>query len=285
MIHLAVVTNIFRDPQLTETRKVLMQVLAYDVAIYIEEKYAAELGDLKNKVTFVTHEALLTKAEILLVLGGDGTILNIAPEAAKNCIPIIGINFGHLGFLAQAEKGDHTIFDDLFSGQYEIKRCMMLNAEIIKNGRAHGRFLALNDIVLSGGGDLHMIHASVNVADTCVGSYFADGVIVATAVGSTAYSLSAGGAVMHPDLDAMMITPICPHTLKARSVVVPGMDRIELKILPPYRTSAIVSVDGKKKHMLAEDECVCITKAKYYTSLIQLKYRNFFDVLREKLSD
>lgn len=285
MIHLAIVTNEWRDPGLQETRRVLQKIFEYRVKVYFDEKFANLFTDIKGEICFASQKEMLEQAEMLLVLGGDGTILGIAPVAAEYQIPIVGINFGHLGFLAQAEKGDHSIFDDLFSGKYETTKCMMLNGEIIKNGVQIEKFLALNDIVLSGSGDLRMIHTAVDVEDTHIGSYFADGIIVATAVGSTAYSLSAGGAVMHPDVDAMMITPICPHTLKARSMVIPGKDRIELKALPPYRTETNIYIDGKKKHILADGELVRITKSKYYTSLIQLEYRNFFDVLREKLSD
>lgn len=285
MLNLAVITNRRRDPELNETKAVLLKIFEYDVKICMEEESKPFLSDSGDDIYFASRKDILNKSDMLLVLGGDGTILEIAPLAAMSHIPIVGINFGHLGFLAQAEKGDNSIFDNLFSGKYKITKCMMLSGEIVKDGEASETFLALNDIVLSGSGDLRMINASVDVENTHVGSYFADGIIVATPVGSTAYSLSAGGAVMHPDVDAVMITPICPHTLKARSMIIPGGDKIELKALLPHRTETNVYVDGKKKHVLKVGETVRITKSQYYTSLIQLEYRNFFDVLREKLSD
>ena len=161
----------------------------------------------------------------------------------------------------------------------------MLDCVILKNGRELRRFVALNDVVASGDGYSRMVTVSAAVNGTCIGTYSADGLIVATAVGSTAYSLSAGGAIMHPEMDAMMLTPICPHTLKARSTVEPGEDRVEIISCPPYRSSVIVMVDGKRRHVLEKDEQVRITRSQYRTQLINANNRNFFDVLREKLSD
>ena len=130
-----------------------------------------------------------------------------------------------------------------------------------------------------------MINVTAAVNGTNIGSYSADGLIAATAVGSTAYSLSAGGAVLHPDLDAMIITPICPHTLKARSMVVPGNDEIWISPAKPYRSEMMILVDGETRGTLENDEFIKITKSKYRTRLIKQSGRNFFDVLREKLSD
>ena len=161
----------------------------------------------------------------------------------------------------------------------------MINCGIIKNGEVTTEFMALNDIVVSGDGYSKMIKVSASVNGTSIGKYSADGLICATAVGSTAYSLSAGGAVMHPQIDAMIITPICPHTLKARSTVIPGDDVIEITQEEGVQTSVVVMADGRRKHVLSPDETVRITKSGYRTRLINANGRNFFDVLREKLSD
>lgn len=130
-----------------------------------------------------------------------------------------------------------------------------------------------------------MTNVSVAVDGTNIGSYSADGLIVATAVGSTAYSLSAGGSVLHPDLDAMIITPICPHTLRARSTVVPGSDEIWISPAKPYRSEMAIMVDGEPKGILENDEFIKITKSTYRTRLIKLGDKNFFDLLRSKLAD
>ena len=255
MNRFAILPNPMRDPGLLETRKI-----------------AAALTEI------------LTKAEAAIVLGGDGTLLGYAPIAAKIGIPLLGINLGNLGFLAQTEKGDYQIFEHIIRDDYELRCCMMLDCVILKNGVEQERYLALNDVVVSGDGYSKMVNVSASVNGTCIGTYSADGLILATAVGSTAYSLSAGGAILHPELDAIMLTPICPHTLKARATVVPGGDTVEVVARPPYRSSVLV-MDGKRRHVLGEDEQVRVTRSDCKTKLLIANKKNFFDVLREKLSD
>ena len=162
---------------------------------------------------------------------------------------------------------------------------MMVEAVVVKQGVEGAKFLALNDIVVKANTGTKMINVSAAVNGTNIGSYSADGLIVATAVGSTAYSLSAGGAVLHPDLDAMIITPICPHTLKARSTVVPGNDEIWISPSLECRADVAIMVDGECVGILEKGEFIKVTKSKYRTRLIKPANRNFFDVLREKLSD
>lgn len=280
--NIAVIPNDLRDIDLAETKKIIEILRGYKANIFAEKKFASRLG---GGISFGTTEQILRGADAAVVLGGDGTILGIAPQAAVFGVPIVGINLGNLGFLSQAEKGDYSIFEHLFSDDYSVTSCMMLDAVIVKQGVEGERFLALNEIVAAAGGASKMINVTAAVNGTNIGSYSADGLIVATAVGSTAYSLSAGGAVLHPDLDAMIITPICPHTLKARSMVVPGNDEIWISPAKPYRSEMTVLVDGETRGILENDEFIKITKSKYRTRLIKPTERNFFDVLREKLSD
>lgn len=282
MKNIAVIPNELRDTDFTETKNVIEALHSYDAEIFAEQKYCGRLG---NDVVYAPLDLILKSSDAAVVLGGDGTILNIAPQAARHGIPIVGINLGNLGFLSQAEKGDYTIFEHLFSGSYSVTSCMMLDAVVVKHGVEGARFLALNDVVASAGGYSKMITVSTAVNGTNIGSYSADGLIVATAVGSTAYSLSAGGAVLHPDLDAMIITPICPHTLKARSTVVPGNNEIWISPAKPYRSDIAILIDGEAKGILEKDEFIKITKSGYRTRLIKPEDKNFFDVLRQKLSD
>lgn len=280
--NIAVIPNDLRDIDLAETKKIIDILRGYKANIFAEKKFASKLG---GGISFGTTEQILRRVDAAVVLGGDGTILGIAPQAAVFGVPIVGINLGNLGFLSQAEKGDYSIFEHLFNDDYSVTSCMMLDAVIVKQGVEGERFLALNEIVAAAGGASKMINVTAAVNGTNIGSYSADGLIVATAVGSTAYSLSAGGAVLHPDLDAMIITPICPHTLKARSMVVPGNDEIWISPAKPYRSEMTVLVDGETRGILENDEFIKITKSKYRTRLIKPTGRNFFDVLREKLSD
>ncbi len=282
MNNIAVIPNELRDADLKETQKVINVLNGYGAKVFVEQRFRTKLVGASE---YGILEQMLKYADALVVLGGDGTILNIAPQAAVYGIPIVGINLGHLGFLAQAERGEYSIFEKLFSGDYAVTSCMMIDATVVKQGVEGAKFLALNDVVVTGSGKTKMINVSASVNGTNIGSYAADGLITATAVGSTAYSLSAGGAVLHPDLDAMIITPICPHTLRARSTVVHGNDEVWITPAEPYRGDVSVLIDGETRGVLENDEYIKITKSKYRTRLIKLDDRNFFDVLREKLSD
>ncbi len=282
MKKIAIVPNELRDTGLVETRLVIDVIRSYGAEVYADKDLIKSLG---GGIEYGTMEAVLREVDAAVVLGGDGTILNIAPSAAVCGVPILGINLGNLGFLAQAEKGDYSIFESLFNGQYSVTSCMMLDATVVHKGVEGESFLALNDVVASAVGMSKMTNISVAVNGTNIGSYSADGLIVATAVGSTAYSLSAGGAILHPDLDAMIITPICPHTLKARSTVVPGNDEIWISPAKPYRSDVSLLIDGEARGVLENDEFIKVTKSKYRTRLIKPSNKNFFDVLRQKLSD
>lgn len=282
MKKIALIPNVLRDIGLEETKKVAKLLVERGKSVFMEIRFHEES---LHGVTFCPLEEMMKLSEMAVVLGGDGTILDIAPQAAFYDIPVLGINLGNLGFLTQAEKGNYEIFDSIFAGEYDVRTCMMLDCILLKDGKEINRFVALNDIVVSGDGYSRMVTLSAYVNGTCIGNYSADGLITATAVGSTAYSLSAGGAIMHPDLNAMILTPICPHTFKARSTVVPGENTIEIMSIPPQRSSVLVLVDGKRRHVLEHDELIRITRSDFKVRLIQAKDRNFFDVLREKLSD
>ncbi len=278
----AIIPNEARDEGFLETQKVLSILKDNSSEVFMEADFADKRFE---GVVFDSLEEILKKADVAVVLGGDGTILNIAPLAAKLGIPIFGINLGHLGFLAQTEKGNYEIFEDLFSENYSIRNCMMLDCMVMEAENQIERYTALNDIVVSGDGYSRMITVSASVNGTSIGTYSADGLIVATAVGSTAYSLSAGGAVMHPEMEAMILTPICPHTMKARSTVVPGNHVVEIISKPPYRSSVLVMVDGKRRHELKENEKIRISRSEDCLKLLIPNQQNFFDVLRKKLSD
>ena len=278
----AIIPNTERDICFQETKNVIEYLRKKECIIYMEEIHQDNEFD---DVEYVGLEEAISKSDFVVALGGDGTILNVDPIAAKHNTPILGINLGNLGFLAQIEKGDYQAFEHIFNGNYSLRNCMMLNCAVMRENKELDRFIALNDIVVSGDGYSRMIRVSAAVNGTSIGEYSADGLILATAVGSTAYSLSAGGAVMHPEMEAIMITPICPHTLTARTMIVPDKDTIEVKPVLPCRSAVVVMADGKRRHDLKENERILVTRSEYVTKLVVVDNRNFFDVLREKLSD
>ena len=287
---IALVPNILKDKNCKETINLIKYLKKFDCELLIENDFAPYLEafcrDEGVRAAFTDRESVFSGAELLIALGGDGTIIEAAVDAAAYELPIVGVNMGHLGCPARIEKGSYAPLDDVLVGKCGVDNCMMLDIEIIgADGEILERQKALNDLIISGE-DYKMVTVEVKVDGTEMSEYAADGIIVATAVGSTAYSLSAGGAVMHPEVDGMIITPICPHTLKARSAVIPADRVIEITHREPYRCAAVVRADGKMIYKLRGDsERVRIKKSKYSTALVKLNDTTFFDVLRDKLSD
>ncbi len=286
MKRIAVIPNTLRDIGYTETKKVVKYLLDMSCEIFFEDIHKDELSELGSTVSFVSRDTLFSVTDFIIALGGDGTIIEIAVDAAKYSKPIVGINMGTLGFLTQIEKGDFSALKDIVDGKFSVTKCMMLDIEIIsENGEVIGEYRALNDLIVTGS-SYKMITTATHIDGTSMGKHSADGIIVSTAIGSTAYSLSAGGAVMHPEVDAMIITPICPHTLKARSTVIPAESIVEITIEQPFKTKAVVRTDGNIIYEITDNmDKIRVKKSKYSTLLIKLESTNFFDVLRNKLSD
>lgn len=279
MKRISVIPNSDKDKKFEATRKVARILCDFGKEVYIDESF----GLSEDYITNVKNEEL-SKTDMIVVLGGDGTILDIAEKAARDNTPILGINLGHLGFLTQAEAVSKDIFEEIFSGNYTISESMMIRAEIVKNGKSLEHYRALNDVVIKGERG-RMVNIKLDIDGTNTNNYPADGVIIATATGSTAYSLSAGGAILHPELDAIMITPICPHTLKARCMIVPDSKTVSVSLTEPYRNCGVLTIDGKKSVTLPENACVKIVKSEHKVKFINLNRRNFYDIVREKIAD
>ncbi len=279
MKRISVIPNTDKDKNFEATRKVAQILRGFGKEVYVDEKLNI---DSEYVINIPAKE--LSKTDMVVVLGGDGTILDIAEKAAEDNTPILGINLGNLGFLTQAESVSGEIFEDIFAGNYTISESMMICAEIFKEGRAVEIYKALNDVVIKGE-RARMVNIRLDIDGTNTNNYPADGVIIATATGSTAYSLSAGGAIVHPELDAIMITPICPHTLKARCMIIPGTKRVSVYLKEPYRNSGVLTIDGKKSVKISENAYVKVSKSENKVKFINLNKRTFYDIVREKIAD
>lgn len=220
-----------------------------------------------------------------LSLGGDGTLLKAARLLAPRGIPLLGVNLGHLGFLTEVEA--ESVFEALpgfLAGRYQTDRRAMLEAVITRNGSAERRFLALNDVVVTPGPATRLGRLAIYISGSHLGTYPADGVIVATPTGSTAYSLAAGGPVVSPDLDVLVITPICPHTFQARPTVISKEETVLVRLERPPE-GAMVTMDGQERCPLAGDEEVRVTVAAVEACLMRRTGWDFYGVLRRKLSE
>jgi len=220
------------------------------------------------------------QCEVIVSLGGDGTILFTARQYADLEIPILGINVGRLGFLAETYKPD-TI-QRMKDGRFRIQNRMRVTAHLKEGDTVVQTFSALNDVVVHGAGFSRMVNVRIVVDSRLLGKYRADGVIIATPTGSTAYSLSAGGPLMAPTMEAIVVTPLCPHTTNVRSLVLDPSERIEAHV-GAVRSKITVTVDGQEGSYLGEGQYILVEKSDKVTRLVVPEDYDYFSLLREKL--
>lgn len=243
------------------------------------EFYNSSKNYLSSKGVNILDSKEIEEADFMVVIGGDGTLLSASKKAINHNFPVVAINLGSLGFLTEVRKEEaFEIFDRVICGEfYSDKRYFL---EIVLNNE---KYYALNDVVLSKGG-LNMRMASVNffANDIFVTNYKADGVIVSSPTGSTAYSLSAGGPILSPNLNAVSITPIAPHTLSARPIIVDGDTKLSFESLDKDRELHLI-LDGQVNLTMKEQDNLEIKLCEKYISLVKPKERDYYQVLREKL--
>jgi len=229
------------------------------------------------------REDLPGHADLLIVLGGDGTLLSAARQAAPRKVPILAVNLGGLGFLTTVSNDElYLILEEIFSGKHRISERVMLQAEIVRAGSVVRRQIALNDAVLNKAALARIMDLELRVNGEYVTTYKADGLIVSTPTGSTAYSLAAGGPIVYPIVEAFVIAPICPHTLTNRPLVVPDSVKIEIE----FRSeddAVFLTLDGQVGIELARGDQVQISKAPDKLRLVRPAKKTYFEILRSKL--
>lgn len=223
--------------------------------------------------------------DCVLVLGGDGTLLNAARKLAPKGIPVLGVNLGNLGFLTGIELSElQAGLDSLARGEVYYEERMMLEAEVMRDDSSINKFYALNDMVISKGAFSRMIRLKMSVSGQYVETFPADGLIVSSPTGSTAYCLSAGGPIVSPELEAMILTPICPHNLYSRPLVISPTEEIRISMVT-QGVEAMLTVDGQHGIQLRNEDAVVVRKAPFYARLVRLEGQNFFAVLRKKMQE
>jgi NAD+ kinase len=251
----------------------------------IFETDTATLADLRGRRT-ASREELPALVDLVLVLGGDGTLLAAADRVslAGRDIPILGVNFGHLGFLTELAWPDvYSTLEQALAGTAAIDERMMLRAAVRRRGQQLAEHVALNDVVITRGALSRIIDLSVSVGGEFVARFNADGLIISTPTGSTAYNLSAGGPILHPDVDALVLTPIAPHTLSNRPVVIPATREVTVH---PHLTDStqevVLTIDGQSGFPLEADDYVRVNRSAP-ARLIKPSSHSYFEVLRKKL--
>jgi NAD+ kinase len=221
---------------------------------------------------------------LVVVLGGDGTLLSVARIFAATGTPILGVNLGFLGFLTEVRLADlYSTLEGWCSGCYDLDSRVMLHAELWRDGALCSSFEALNEVVVSKGDIARMGDFAVELEGKRVASFRADGVIVSTPTGSTAYTLAANGPILTPSVDAMVVTPICPHLLTLRPIVIRGDARLTVRVLG-VENPALLTVDGQKAQELRLGDEIRCQKSSHTVKLVRLSEGGFFEALRSKLS-
>ena len=251
----------------------------------ITAKYAG-ISYIKNMETY--SDLPLRAAEMIIVLGGDGSILSASKIASVNDIPILGINLGHVGYMAELEIHEMELIEKIVRDEIAVKieERIMLDVSVVRDGETiYKSPPALNDAVLSNGPVSRLISFDLYCDGNPAGYYRADGMIAATPTGSTAYSMSAGGPVLDPCLDSLCVTPICSHSLMSRPVVFKGSSLLELKNMKCRDNKKYLTVDGRDSICLEEEDVIKIQRSEYVTKLIRLKDGGFLNTLRRKMSE
>lgn len=278
-LKVGLITNRGKPKALIVARELISALECNGISVYLEPRLADQLD--RNDLE-IPYEAIGEQVDVVFVFGGDGTILGVARDFAKDNIAILGVNLGRLGFLSEAEPDDlFDVIKALLNRQYDTEQRMMLEANVIRNGEVVKSFTALNDIGIAKGSYSRMITCKVLVEDKTLNTFFGDGLIVSSPTGSTAYSMSAGGPIVAPTMKAILLTPICPHSLTARPIVLSPTDEIVIEVSATHQDIGL-SIDGQIGFELEVFDQIIIKEAPYSTTLVKWKDRSFFDIIRDK---
>lgn len=283
MKHVILTPNPYRDRNFQTVRSA-MQILkdaglraSLCLPFDVDRSY-----ELPKDLRFSRLDRELPNADAVICFGGDGTILHTAKAATKRGIPILGVNIGTMGFLAELESSELNQLPRLVSGEYKLDPRMMLDVTVQRDRDIIFHDICLNDVVVTKGAVARIVYLSVECDGVQAMSCGGDGVIISTPSGSTAYNLSAGGPIVEPDARNMIITPICAHDMVSRCVVTSDRRVITVRMVQNARRNAFLSVDGGKALRLNMGDTVTIRKSKYETKLIKLNDRSFYDVVNAK---
>ncbi len=271
-------------PDAPEAQRVVRQLVEWLAArglTVVLEKETAALAPSAS-VTSASKSDLPGQVEALIVLGGDGTLLSMARAVGDLGVPILGVNLGVLGFLTATTLEEMLpALEALLAGGMAVEERMMLAARVVRGGQATGDYIALNDVVITKSAMSRIIDLAVSVDGRHATAYRADGLIISTPTGSTAYNLSAGGPILFPTMDAVVLTPIAPHTLSNRPIVLPGAQRIDVTLRVDQEV--MLTMDGQVGVPLRERDVVEVQKARARIRLLRFAQKDFFSVLRTKL--
>jgi len=284
MLKIGIIANRDKDEDFKYTRILIDSIKNNGASAIYSDEVAVQTG---SEALNLSENELAGLSDIMICLGGDGTFLKVARSIVGINKPLLGVNLGRLGFLADVDKNDiDSAVKQLVAGDYRIDERMMLETTIIRENKAIAKDIVLNDVVVSRGAISRIIHLKTYINDSFTDLYPGDGLIISTPTGSTAYSLSAGGPLVEPDVDLIIATPICPHLLYSRSFITTGDRVVKVVVDENYQYEAMVTVDGQVGYEVIGGDVIVTKKSQQRFPMIRLNNRsNFFDVLRGKIYD
>jgi NAD+ kinase len=253
------------------------------IEVYVEEEMDVAFPRSHPSIHSVERSDIPNHVEMIIVLGGDGTLLSVARQVWNRDIPIFGVNLGGLGFLTEIRLEElYRVMERVLQEDYSTDERDVLSASVIRRGGKVAEYIVLNDAVINKGALARIIDLETTINGQYVTTFQSDGLIISTPTGSTAYNLSAGGPIVYPSLHSLIITPICPHTLTNRPIVIP--DDVEVRaLLKSKQQEVILTLDGQQGFPLEYEDVVQVKKAEGRILLIKSPYRHYFELLREKL--
>lgn len=280
MKHIGIVAKKGRPEVLELIRNILPWFNQKNIEVILEN----DLNISGEKVQFVERENIPTHADLLMVVGGDGTLLSVARLPGSDNVPILAVNLGGLGFLTEIRVEEvNRVLEKVFAGNFTIDRRMMLEITLSRSGGGPRTiFQSLNDVVVNKGAVARMIDLDTFINESYLSKFQADGLIICTPTGSTGYSLSAGGPIIHPSLNLISITPICPHTLTHRPIILTD-DSVIKVTLRSRNEDVFLTIDGQVGVRMEEADSIEVCRSQKSISLIKTPFRNYFEILKEKL--
>lgn len=274
-----IITKRNKPEALSLAREIAGWLAARGIRVLVEKEVAEQIGSPDH----IERDGIPAHADLLIVLGGDGTLLSVARLSRVESIPVLGINLGGLGFLTEISAEEtFPVLDKILAGDFETEQRQMLKAAIYRQGESIGESMVLNDIVINKGVLARIIDLETHIDGAYLTTFKADGLILATPTGSTAYSLAAGGPIVYPSLNSIIVNPICPHTITNRPLVVPDTATVKV-ILKTTNQNVHITLDGQVGMPLQGGDVVEAKKAPGHIQLIRSPYKTHFELLRTKL--
>jgi NAD+ kinase len=274
-----IIANIAKEKSPACTAELRDWLLARGLDVYLEEAIAAKIGGAPG----VERGKLGSLVDLLVVFGGDGTILRTARLVRDRDVPIVGINLGVFGYLTEVNLGEmYNAMEVILAGDFQVEKRMMLDVEINGGEETPRDGTVLNDVVINRGNLSRIVDLETTVDNRYLTTFRADGLIIATPTGSTAYSLAAGGPIVFPELYSIIINPICPHTLTNRPIILPERAEIKVTVWTPEQ-GATVTLDGQVSFTVKSGDTIAVRKSRCITTLVSSPHRGYLEILRSKL--